>query len=81
MRKIKTVTGISVMPGTTSPGQFGNCRVYDAPEGDEWKLPLLHSLLEVRNDNWEILFCEEEESNNDLEEDDISAMILEVCTT
>ena len=81
LRKIKTVTGISVMPGTTSPGQFGNCRVYEAPEGDEWKLPLLHSLLEVRSDNWEILFCEEEERNNDLEEDDISAMILEVCTS
>ena len=75
-----SVTGINVTPGITSPGQFSNCRVYEVPEGDEWKLPLLHSLLEIRSENWEILFNEEEERSDDLDGDDLSTMIEEVCT-
>ena len=48
---------------------------------DEWKLPLLHSLLEIRSENWEIMFNEEEEGSGDLDGDDLSTMIEEVCTT
>ena len=72
---------MSVTPGLTSPGQFRNCWVYQVPEGDEWKLPLLHSLLEIRSENWEILFNEEEEGIGDFDGDDLSTMIEEVCTT
>ena len=81
LRKIKNVTGINVTPGITSQVQFNNCWVYEVPEGDEWKLPLLHSLLEIRSENWEILFNEEEEGSGDFDGDDLSTMIEEVCTT
>ena len=51
------------------------------PEGEEWRLPLLQSLLEVRCENWDILFNEEEEEQDHFDGDDISAMIEETCTT
>ena len=78
MRKIQLVTGIKIVPGVTAPVQLRNCRIYKAPEGEEWRLPLLQSLLEIRSDNWEILFNEELETH---EGDDISTMIEEVCLT
>ena len=41
---------------------------------------MLQSLLEIRDDNWEIIFNEERE-DNELDDDDIQMMIEEVCTT
>ena len=78
LRKIQLVTGIKIVPGVTAPVQLRNCRIYKAPEGEEWRLPLLQSLLEIRSENWEILFNEELEN---YEGDDISTMIEEVCST
>ena len=53
--------------------------MYEIPLGEEWRLGLLRSLLELRQSNWEVLF--DEEGENTLEEDDISEMIDEVCTS
>ena len=66
---------------STPTGQFRNCRIYATPEGEEWRLPLLQSLLEVRSENWDILFNEEEEEQDNFDGNDISAMIEETCTT
>ena len=57
-----------------------NFRVYPVPEGEEWRLPLLQSLVEIRSENWEILFNEESD-DEELDDDDIEMMIMEVCTT
>ena len=81
LRKIHVVTGIKAIPGATPTGQFRNCRIYVTPEGEEWRLPLLQSLLEVRSENWDILFNEEEEEQDNFDGNDISAMIEETCTT
>ena len=77
LRMIQLTTGIPISLVTS---QLRNCRVYQAPEGEEWRLPMLQSLLEIRDDNWEIIFNEEIE-DSEMDDEDIQMMIAEVCTT
>ena len=53
--------------------------MYDTPAGDEWKLPLLVSLLEIRKDNWEVLYVDENDSSAPPDDNDIVDMIHDVC--
>ena len=55
--------------------------MYTQPDGTEWVLPILQSLMEIKQDNWELIFNEEEGDGEFLEENDIETMIFEVCTT
>ena len=44
----------------------------------------MQSLLEIRNDNWAVIFNEEnggDEHDDELEENDIITMINDVCTS
>ena len=52
-------------------------RLYRVVEEQEWKLPLLHSLLEVRDDQWEIRFGDDDVEQ--LQDDDINDMIHDIC--
>ena len=54
-------TGILIIPGCTRSGDFQQCRVYQPPEGEEWRLGILESLLELKGENWSVLFNEEAE--------------------
>ena len=54
--------------------------MYTVPEGEEWRRGLLEYLLELREENWDVLFNEEDEEEENLEPNDIEAMIFEVCT-
>ena len=56
LAKIRNDTGLLVTPGHTSPDVLRNYRVYSAPDGQEYRLPLLVSLMEIRIDNWSIIF-------------------------
>ena len=47
------------------------------PPEDNWTVPLLTSLLELRAGNWEVLFDDEEE---DLHNDEVDFIIDAVCT-
>ena len=47
------------------------------PPKDDWTVPLLVSLLEMRSDNWEVIFDQEEEC---LQNDAIDFIIEAVCT-
>ena len=51
-------------------------RVY--PPRDEWTIPLLRNLIEVRNDNWEVIYDEETEDAPTNE--DIDFMISAICS-
>ncbi len=53
-------------------------RVYTAPSISKWKIPLLTSLLEFRNQQWEVTFDEIEEK---LEPTEIQCMIDDICTS
>ena len=50
-------------------------RVY--PLQDTWTIPLLRNLMEVRADNWEIVY--DDESDEVAEEEDIDFMIAAIC--
>ena len=52
---------------------------YKVQESERWRYPLLQSLLQIKEEQWEIRFDEEDEIHFD--EDDISDMIYEVCTS
>ena len=54
--------------------------MYKYEEKDIWKVKLLCSLMEIRDQRWEILFDEEEETGS-LLPDDITAMIDNVATS
>ena len=51
---------------------------YRIPDGQEWRIPLLSSLMKVREGQWEITF--DEEDTDDLNDDNIDHLIKMVCT-
>ena len=70
-----------IVPGMTMPSALRNYRVYPAPEGEEYRIPLIQSLREILCDNWTIIFNEEEEGEiEQLETNEIQMMINELCS-
>ena len=63
-------------PGETTPTAFQSYTVHATPRGQEWRLPLLVSLLEMRDSRWEVNFDEETQKVN---KEEIEAMIENVC--
>ena len=59
---IKQDTGIIVRIGVTRPMELKAWQSSLPPEGEEWKFPLLSSLLAIRDTTWEIIFDDETES-------------------
>ena len=49
LRKIFLDTGVQVIPGLTNKANIGDFQVYKYSEEEQWRLPLLVSLLEIRN--------------------------------
>ena len=78
LRDILINTGVKVFPGVTIANQVSKYMVYKIPENNEWKIPLLISLLEIREDRWEILF-DEESTEGKITRDDITTMIDDLC--
>ena len=62
------------------PMEIANHRVYKFDEKENWKIKLLVSLMEIRDQRWEILFDEEEETGS-LRKDDITDMIDSVASS
>ena len=79
--RIRRDTGIPIIPGTAQPGRLRNFRVYSAPDGEEFRLPLLASLLAIREDNWTIIFNEESDEFEETNENDLLVMINDVCSS
>ena len=52
--------------------------VYNPPEGQEWKLPLMTSLLQIRDSNWEVLFDDEAEG---LGNNIVQIFLDNICTS
>ena len=76
LRKILIDSGVKIEPGVTQIQSLNSYTVYETPEGQEWRLPLLTSLLELRDSRWELQYDEECDK---MTEDDISVMINNVC--
>ena len=74
LRKIMLDTSKLVIPGVTEKIALYDFNVYDIPE--EW-IPLLLSLLEMREERWSVQF--DEELDDMLPNDAIKTMIERVC--
>ena len=78
LRKILLETGVKVQPGVTKGYVLSHYRVYETPAGQEWRVPLLQSLLEIRDDRWSLQFDEE---TGNLNADEITTLINNVCVS
>ena len=61
LRKISLDAKEPIIPGVTGPRILNNLVVNPVPEGQKWRIPLLHSLFEMRNENWIVVFDEDNE--------------------
>ena len=75
--KISLDTNRPVSPGVTDRRILNECTFNPIPAGQEWRLPLLNSLFEMRNENWCVVF--DEERDDILEGDVITEMINHTC--
>ena len=76
-------TGMHIIPGVTDKFSMSGVEVYEVKESEQWRLPVVYSLLEVRNDQWEIRFYDGDDHNyyDMTEDDDIEDMLYDVCTS
>ena len=77
LRSILVNTGLHVVPNTNQAASLRKATLYSVPVAQEWKIPLIHSLLEVQAGKATIGF-DEDEANDD--EDMIKTILNEVCT-
>ena len=49
-------TGVQVVPGHTLVSSIKNRKLQEVPVGEEWKVPLIHSLLEIRSGEFKLEF-------------------------
>ena len=68
LRSILKNFGVQVVPGFTSDYVIKGQLVHKVPEGEEWKIPLLHNILRVRDGEWVVEF-DEEEDNSEMQKD------------
>ena len=68
---------IILKPGSTVLRDY---RVYDAPVGYEDKIGLLLSLIAIREDHFGVFFNEEDDEV-EMEDNDITTMINDICTS
>ena len=63
MRSIQRHTGVQVLPGTTKVSAIKNFRMHPVPRDQEWKVPLLMSILAIQDEEWEIPFCDGDDAD------------------
>ena len=78
IRRILLETNVPIIPGVSRSIILRNHKVYTTPSQDHWKIPLLKSLLDLRNSQWEVVFDDEEHT---LCTTEIQLMIEDICTT
>ena len=76
IRKILLDSDILIVPGSTQGQEFNNYRVYEVPEGQEWRIPLAVSLIELRDSRWKVTY---DEKTGQMTEDDVTLMLNNVC--
>ena len=77
MRSILLNTGVVVTPGVTQAATVKKQTLFPVPEAEEWKVPLLHSLLAVRAGEFEIMFDDEEIQEIEIVDD----ILGNICTS
>ena len=67
---------MQVRPGVTHPGAVKKVTLHKVPEGQEWKIPRLHSLNAVRAGEFNIEFDDDEEDTPEIAD----AILVDLCT-
>ena len=49
LRSILLSTGVQLVPGRTLVYSINIKKLHEVPVGEEWKVPLIHSLIEIRS--------------------------------
>ena len=75
LRTILLKTGVQAVPGITMPWQIKTKRLHEVPGGEEWKVPLLNSLLQIRAGAFKLEFDEEEDTEV------VDGVFHDVCTS
>ena len=78
LTKILLETGVKLQPCVTKGHVLSSYRVYETPAGQEWRVPLLQSLHEIRDDRWSLQFDEE---TGNLYADEITTLIDNACVS
>ena len=78
LRHILDHTKVYVIPGSTTKQSLNDFEAYKMPAGQEWRIPLLSSLIKLREGQWEISF--DEEDTDESIDKSIDNLIKIVCT-
>ena len=83
LRSILVNTGVQVIPGITKGYTVKKHRLFQVPELEKWKVPLLHSLLSVRAGEFEISFDDKNVGDDDGEEESnmTDDILANICTS
>ena len=76
LRSIVRNTGVQVIPGVTHAAAVKKQTLNKIPEEDKWKVPLIHSLLAVKAEEFEIIFDDEEDIQGNVVGEDI---LVNIC--
>ena len=77
LKTILLETDKLIIPGTTNKLTLKEYNVYQTPQGEEWRAPLITSLLQIKEDQWVIEF--DQEGEEFLPNDVIKIMIDSIC--
>ena len=70
-------TGVEVKPGVTKATVVKKHTLCKVPDEERWKVPLLHSLLAVKSEEFEIRF---DDDDHETEDNEIGMNILkDIC--
>ena len=78
IRSILMDTGIKVSTGHSNKHLLKQFSAYPVPEESKWKIKFVESLIEIRDQRWEVLFDEEEDGGK-LSENEVTTMIDRWC--
>ena len=78
LRCILDQTKVFVNPSVTTKHSLNGYRAYEVPPGEEWKIGLLSSLIQIREGEWTVSFDEESHESN-FEDEAFNSMIDTLC--
>ena len=75
MRTLLLRTGVQAVPGKTLLSSIRVKRLFEVPEGEEWRVPLLHSLLQIRSGSFKLEFDDDDDTEI------VDGVLSHVCTS
>ena len=77
LRSIHLQTGVQVLPGLTQAAQVKKHRMFPVPVDQLWKVPLLHSIVAIRAEEFKIQFDDDDDDVDDI----VNTILENICTS